>query len=47
MVYAAEPTALFVYPLAVARASNVSVAETVIALEYTEEPVVGVVPLVV
>jgi hypothetical protein len=32
MVYAAEPTTLCEYPLAVAMASNVSVAETVIAL---------------
>ena len=47
MVYAAEPTALFVSLLCVAMASRVSVAETVMALEYTVEAVVGVVPLVV
>ena len=47
IVYAAVATALLVKPLAVAIASTVSVADTVIAPLYTLELVVGVVPLVV
>jgi hypothetical protein len=47
MVYAAEPTTLCVSPLCVAIASSVSVADTLIAELYTDELVVGVVPLVV
>ncbi len=47
MVYFAEPTELFVSPLCVPIAFSVSVSETVIALEYIAEAVVGVLPLVV
>jgi hypothetical protein len=47
IAYAAEPTAEVVYPLAVAMAWMVSLELTAIALEYTLEEVVGVVPLVV
>jgi hypothetical protein len=47
MVYAAEPTELVEKPIAVASASTVSVAETVIGPEYTAELVVGVDPFVV
>jgi hypothetical protein len=47
IVYAAEPVALVEEPVATAMAFTVSVPETVIALEYTVELVVGVEPLVV
>ncbi len=49
MVYAAEATALLLYPGAAAMASIVSDDETAIGLELekTVDPVVGVVPLVV
>jgi hypothetical protein len=42
-----EATTLLLYPEATAMASIVSVALTVIALEYFVDEVVGVVPLVV
>jgi hypothetical protein len=47
MVYAAAATELVESPVAVAMASMVSVAFTVIGPEYTTEAVVGVLPLVV
>jgi hypothetical protein len=47
MVYAAVATALVECAVAVAIASRVSLALTVIGPEYTAEEVVGVVPLVV
>jgi hypothetical protein len=47
MVYAAEPAALSVYPVAIEIAFTVSVAETVIGTEYAGELVVGVDPFVV
>ena len=49
MVYAAEATALLLYPVATAMASIVSVEETAMGLELekTVDPVVGAVPLVV
>jgi hypothetical protein len=47
MVYAAVATVLVEYPVAVAIASSVSVAEILIASVYLVDEVVGVVPLVV
>jgi hypothetical protein len=47
IVYAAEATALAVWPLATAIASNVSLALMLIGPVYTVEAVVGVAPLVV
>jgi hypothetical protein len=46
-VYAPVATALAEYPVAVAIASSVSVAETLIGLMYLVDEVVGVVPSVV
>ena len=47
MVYVADATALFEYPVATAMASRVSVAETLMAPVYFVDEVVGVVPFVV
>ena len=47
ITYAAEATALFVYPPATAIACRVSVVETVMAPPYTADAVVGAVPSVV
>ena len=45
--YAADATGLLLMPMEVAMACSVSLAETAIGEPYVDEPVVGVVPLVV